>query len=170
MKKLTLSILVVGAAIGLATESLAQQPGPKGGQGGGQFGRPGQGGQRRVGGMRRLQEVNKKIFAQLGLNADQKKKIEALDKKSAAKMQDLMKDFKPGGDMSGMRDKFRAVREDYNKGLKSILTPAQLKKYEELRKAEMQKMRQQFGGGRGFGGGRPGGAPGPGGGARGGGN
>lgn len=160
MKKIALTLIVMGAAIGLASESFAQAAGPRGGQGGPGQGGPGGpgGGQRRGGGMRRMQEVQAKILTQLKVTPAQKTKIDALNKKTQAKMQDLRKDFKPGGDMSGIREKFRGLQEEHKKGLKGILTAEQFKKFETMQKAEMAKLRQQRGQGGpgGPGAGRPG--------------
>jgi Spy/CpxP family protein refolding chaperone len=158
MKKLALTLVVVGAAFGLASETFAQAAGPRGGAPGqagpGQRGPGGPGGRMRGGGMRRLQEMNNRIFAQLKLTPAQKTKVEALNKKTGAKMQEMMKGFQPGGDRQAMMAKFRGVQQEHRKELMKILTPEQGKKYEALVKAEREKMRRE----RGMGG--PGGAPG----------
>ena len=65
----------------------------------------------------------------------------------------------PGGGRpqltQAQRDKMKALREEYTKGLKAVLTPTQFTNYEKGMKDMMAKMRAQFGGG-------PGGPGGPG--------
>jgi Spy/CpxP family protein refolding chaperone len=97
------------------------------------------------GGMRRMQEVNKKVMDQLNLTADQKKKVDELQKKTQTKMEGLRKEFKPGGDNAGLRDKFMAINQEHRKALMAILNADQKKKYETLMKAEMEKFRQNRG-------------------------
>ncbi|MGV3615305.1 MAG: Spy/CpxP family protein refolding chaperone [Fimbriimonas sp.] len=172
MKKLALTLIALGATLGLAGETFAQAAGPRGGaQGGpGQGGPGGPGGRMRGGGMRRMQEMQAKIFAQLKVTPAQKTKIDALNKKTQAKFQAMMKDFKPGGDREAIRKKFRGVQDEHRKEMDKILTPDQRKKYDTLMKAERAKMRSMRGGPGGPGArpggpgagapGRPGGRPG----------
>lgn len=138
MKK-TLSLVALLAVC--ATAAFAQQPGtsPKG------PGRPGGPGMMRGPGAR-MGKMNAEIYKQLGLTADQKKKVDALDKSHMAKMKALFDSASKGGERSAMRDKFMKLRDEHEKGLFAILSDAQEKKYKTLRKATMDKMRKERGG------------------------
>jgi Spy/CpxP family protein refolding chaperone len=157
MKKLISTLVVAGAVLGLAAVSFGQAAGPKQGsagkQGAGKQGGARQGGNR----MARMAKMQEEIFAKLNLTAAQKEKIKAHNKKMAEKSKAMFEEAQknPGADRQAMMGKFRAMREESDKALKSILTADQYKKFETLRKEARDKARQQFGG-------RPGGAGGPG--------
>ncbi len=71
------------------------------------------------------------IAQDLGLTADQKAKIEPILKAHAKQMQDIRKD-----ESASREDKMakgKAVREDERKQIAAILTPEQLKKFDERR-------------------------------------
>lgn len=147
MKKLLLAI-VIAATLGVGTAAFGQAAGPKGGVAPG--GQVGAGGGRMGGGLKRMQKMRDDAFAQLNLNADQKKKVKALDDAQAAKIKKMMADAqKPGADRSKMRDSFMAMRKDYQKSLGGILTKDQMKKYDALLKAAREKFRAQRGAGKG---------------------
>jgi len=139
MKKLLTLGAIAVIGMGLTVSSNAQAPGPGGPGGRLQAGQGGPGGGRM---MMRLGETQKKILGQLDLSADQKKKIEALDKKTKTSMEKLMKE---PGDRQAKGPKMREIMQSHREDLNKILTPAQQKKYQELMKAEMQKMRDQRG-------------------------
>jgi len=166
MKKLLLIVSIAGAAFGLVGASIAQGPGPRGPQGGppGRMGGPGGGMRMGPGGFAQFAErrakMEKEMFAKLKLSPDQAKKVAALQKARDAKMKKLMDGMKPG-DMGGMREKMRPIRDEYQKGLDGVLKPDQKKKLDDLRKEMRAKMGGPGGpGGRGPGG--PGGFGGPG--------
>jgi Spy/CpxP family protein refolding chaperone len=69
-----------------------------------------------------------KIAEELGLTADQKAKAEPIFKEQAKKMQG-MRDLPP----DERREKMKAMREENHKALAEILTPEQLKKFDEMR-------------------------------------
>ncbi|RYG32905.1 hypothetical protein EON81_19540 [bacterium] len=138
MKKLAiLAFLAVGVA-----SAFAQQPGPRPG------GPGAPGGPRRMGMPgQRMTKMNEEIYKQLNLTADQKKKVAALDKSYMEKGKKAFEASK--GDFRAMREKTKGMREAHEKALFVILTDPQEKKYKSLRKAQMEKMRKQFGGMRG---------------------
>ncbi|MEZ0327814.1 MAG: hypothetical protein ACAH95_18110 [Fimbriimonas sp.] len=143
MKKLISTLIIAGAAFGLVSASFAQTAGPK--QGGpGQRGPGGPGGGR----MARMGKMQEEVLAKLNLTADQKKKIEAHNKKMGEKMKTMFESAQknPGADRTEMRKKFMAMREEGDKGMKAILTAEQWKKFETLRKEAREKARKQFGG------------------------
>lgn len=141
MKKLTLAIFVA-----LVT-AVAMAQGPGGGQRGpGGPGGPGGRGGQRMDPKARLQQMVK----DLSLTADQTKKVEALQKK----MMDTMTKLRSApGDRSSKMDQFKKMRDEFNGGMKKILTPAQQAKFEKMQKERMNRR----------GGGGPGGPGGPGG-------
>lgn len=148
MKK---KVVMVAAALLLGTASFAQTAGPRGGAPGaaGQ-GQRGQA-QRGAGGM----QIEKNVFDKLGLSAAQKQKIEALQKNQAAKMKEMRDKAKASGakpDRTAMQASMKKMREEHLASLKSILTPAQFTKYQELMKAEMEKFRKEHAGQAGAGG------------------
>ena len=159
-------VLMIAAALLLGAMSFAQGAGPKGGA----PGAAGQGkGQGKGGGMMRMGgargEIEKKVFAQLGLNAAQKTKVAALQKSQQDKVKAAFAGMKPPAQgqkpdqatMQKMQATMKKLRDGYQTGLKGILTPAQYTKYQTLMKAEMDKWRKDHPGG-------PGGKPGGGGG------
>ncbi|HMS54134.1 MAG TPA: hypothetical protein PKA27_01915 [Fimbriimonadaceae bacterium] len=132
-------------ALAMASMSFAQAAGPKGGAGkpgaGVQKGAPGGGpGAGRQGGMRRGMGMNEEMMAKLGLSADQKKKIEALNKKTQDQMKAVFEGSK--GDREKAREKMRPIMENQRNEMKKILTPAQQAKLEQLRKEMIEKFRK----------------------------
>jgi Spy/CpxP family protein refolding chaperone len=65
---------------------------------------------------------------ELDLTADQKAKLGPILKEQAKKMQEL-RDLSP----EERREKGRALREENHKALATVLTPEQLKKFDEMR-------------------------------------
>jgi Spy/CpxP family protein refolding chaperone len=106
------------------------------------------------------------IFAQLNLSPAQKKKIMAMRAERDAKMKKAMAAAPKGGDPRAAFQAMRPIGQEYRKQIETVMNPTQKAKYEDLRKAQMAKMRAAFGGGRGGPGGGPGGR-GPGGPGRG---
>ncbi len=97
------------------------------------------------------------ILNQLGLNAAQKKKAKVLTGKFGAQAKAVFAQRKPGEDFGAMRTKFKPIRDQYQKALAKVLSPAQMAKYTKLR----EEMRGRFGGmGRPGGPGASGGPPG----------
>ncbi|HOO84602.1 MAG TPA: hypothetical protein PLS94_08570 [Prolixibacteraceae bacterium] len=78
----------------------------------------------------------------LGLNAEQTKKVEALNKKYSEKMSEM---FQNAGeaDRSKFFEKMQTIREEKNKELKGILTDEQYKKHIELEEQRMQQRRDR---------------------------
>ncbi len=162
MKKILTLVGIVAMLGAFATASFAQKPGP-GGQGGKTGSGKGPGGPGGPGQGRGLQmrKMQGELLAKLGLSADQKAKIAALDKKYQADMQALMKNGNPRDNM----DKFRALSKTHREAVGKVLTAAQKAKYEQLMKEMREKMMKDRGGkgpggpGKG-GGGKPGGGTG----------
>ncbi|RYG42681.1 hypothetical protein EON79_18405 [bacterium] len=132
MKKILIAAMLT---VGL-TSAFAQQAGPSGGQTGKQTGVV-------KGDKKRMAELTAEIYAKLNLTAEQKKKIEDMDKAHAAKVKEARKAGKD--DKEGWREKNKALREEHEKGLNAILTTDQQKQYKELRKEAMKKMRKERG-------------------------
>ncbi|HLO99006.1 MAG TPA: hypothetical protein VK171_10465, partial [Fimbriimonas sp.] len=172
--KLFVATAIVGA---LSVSAFAQGAGPAG-QKGGAKGGPAQGGPG-GGGMRRMGDMDGEILAKLNLTDAQKSAIKKLKESMKTKMEALMKSAAPKGDGKAdknkggpaaggpgarrmqmspeLRQKFTAIRDDYQAGLKKTLTPKQFGEYEKAVKEMREKMRQQFGN-RGPGAGGPAGA------------
>lgn len=131
MNKLLSLIAATALLASVSVFAVAQDAGPRGV-------RPGQGanqGQR----MNRLQEINKRVLAQLNLTADQKTKIAALDKKMTEDVRKLMQDRgKPE-----TREKMQALMKKHREDMLKVLTPAQRAEYQKLMKAEMDKLRKE---------------------------
>ena len=88
------------------------------------------------------------MVTDLGLNADQTKKVEAVIKTYSDKRMKMFQENRDkGGDWTQMREKMTAMRDEENKELKPILTEDQMKKYLELEQKRMEERRQRFGGG-----------------------
>jgi Spy/CpxP family protein refolding chaperone len=95
-----------------------------------------------------IKRQTEQMVKDLGLNDSQKTKIEALNKKYGAKMGEVFQSA--GGDREKVREKMTAMRTEKDAELKTILTPEQFTKYQELEKKRMEERRQN-------GQGRPGG-------------
>jgi len=76
------------------------------------------------------------MATRLELNADQKTKVQAVFETEMKKMRELRAD--QSASREELRPKAQAIREDSNKQLKTILTPAQFEKWEKMR----QELRQ----------------------------
>lgn len=68
------------------------------------------------------------LLAVPGLNADQKAKLAAQGKATAAKQQELIQSAQ--GDFQGIREKMTALQEETAAGIKKILTPDQAKQFD----------------------------------------
>lgn len=147
MKKLMQLLGIATLAVAVMVPAMAQDAGPRGGKGQKAEGREG----RQMG---RMQEVNKKILAQLDLSAEQKEKIKALEEATRAELEKSRPG--PDGDRQQARQKMAEIQRNHREKLMAILTPAQRTKYQELWRAEMEKMRKERGGKPGQ---RPAGAP-----------
>lgn len=132
MKKLITTFVVAGAVLGLSAVSFSQQAGAQG-QDTKQKGQK----QRQGGRMGRMGKMQGELLAKLNLNEDQKKKVEAQNKKTAEQVKKLMAENKDG-DRSKMMEKFKSIRDENDKALKGILTADQWKKFEASRE-EMRK-------------------------------
>ena len=158
---LAIATTVLAASLMVAQASAQRgEGGPRPGMGGGPGG---PGGQR---GGNRMLDMDKKILDGLKLTADQTAKVKALKTKVGDKMKAMRAKMgpPPGGPPAGgppaggppkmddaQRQKMRAamqgIRKEYTDGLAKILTKAQKATYDAQMKAEMDKMRAQFGGG-----------------------
>ncbi|MBX3112789.1 MAG: hypothetical protein KF857_12375 [Fimbriimonadaceae bacterium] len=160
MKNLIKTLIVSGAVMALATASIAQSAGPRGGAG---QGRPGGANGQQM--MKQRQEMMNKIYDQLKLTADQKKKIEALNKDRMAKMQKMFGQGRPAGGANGRppandqrRAEMQKMQKDYEASLKKIMGDSKYAEYQKLLKAAREKARaNRPGGGGGAGGARRGG-------------
>ncbi len=81
-----------------------------------------------------------RLKEQLKLTADQVEKITELDKKNAEKMsaeptrtREQMQQM-TDAQRTAMRERFQQIRDEYNEGMKAILTAEQWKTYEEMNK------------------------------------
>lgn len=81
------------------------------------------------------------------LDADQETKVQALNLKSANKMNEMRKSG--GGDRDAMREKMKTIRDDQNKEMKKVLSDDQWKKYEKYMEEQRKQRGQRGGGGRG---------------------
>lgn len=137
--KRTLSLIIAAAALGLSGAAIAQDAGPKGGA-------PKQGNQGGNRGPRmnwkRMQEIQKEILAQLNLTADQKKKVEALNKKTADALMALRE---KQGDRQAMRAEMRKINDAHRDEFKSILTKEQHQKYRQLMQQKLKELREKEG-------------------------
>jgi len=136
MKNILHLIIATTLLAGLTVSALAQEAGPRRGQGAQAGAGAGQRGQ-----MGRLGEVQKKVLAQLDLTTDQKSKIAALDKKTKEEAMKLMQ----GGRTPETREQMQDLTKKHREAMLKILTPAQRTKFQELMKAEMKKIREQAG-------------------------
>src|SRR5262245_32836487 len=78
-----------------------------------------------------VQQRVERLSSELNLDADQKTKVTALLEKQAKQRREIMGDTSLPRDER--RDKMRALMQDENKEMKSILTPEQLEKWKKLR-------------------------------------
>jgi Spy/CpxP family protein refolding chaperone len=94
---------------------------------------------------------------QVGLTADQKKKIEALKGKYQPKIQAVQKKYEPEARrlqqaIAALQQKankeLKPLADQYQKEIDAILTPAQRAKIKQMNEAQMKAMQQQGGGGR----------------------
>ncbi len=94
----------------------------------------------------RAKQQTAQIKEAVGLNADQEKKVLALNTEQGKKQSKMFEEMQGGGgDMEGMREKMTAMREETNKKMKEILTADQWTKYEKWQ--EERRSRGGFGGG-----------------------
>ena len=85
----------------------------------------------------RLEQLDK----QLQLTADQKTKLKTYFEGERKKMQDMRADTSLTREQR--QEKMKAVREDLNKEMKSVLTPEQFTKWEKERDKMREEMKQK---------------------------
>jgi len=90
-----------------------------------------------------VKRQTERMVEDLGLNADQTKKVEDLNRKYGAKMGELFQSAQ--GDREGMRAKMDKLREEKDAELKLILTEEQFVKYLEIEKKRREEFRQRAG-------------------------
>ncbi|MCC7501867.1 MAG: hypothetical protein IT229_05015 [Flavobacteriales bacterium] len=88
----------------------------------------------------RATDRTEKMSAELGLNADQKTKVQAAN---LAFTQALAATKEQGADKEAMRTKAKELKVQRDAELKGILTPEQFAKMEELRKAKHTEMKEK---------------------------
>lgn len=88
----------------------------------------------------RATDRTEKMTTELGLNADQKAKVQAAN---LAFTQALATTKEEGADKEAMRAKAKELKVQRDAELKGILTPEQFAKMEELRKAKHTEMKEK---------------------------
>ena len=78
---------------------------------------------------------------QLSLDSSTVKKVAAIFEKYQKQMMDKRNELQ--GDMDGMRAAMTELREQQTKDITALLTKEQAKKYEEIMKAQMQRMQNR---------------------------
>lgn len=149
MKRILTMMTVVGTVALMASSAYAQNAGPR------------QGGQRGQGGMRqnpefakKMAEVHTKVMKQVGLTADQQKKVEAANKKQQEANQKMFAEMQKAREAGKQpdREKMQADRKKITDAHKAELVKVMGKEkhaqYEKLLRAEMQKLMEEMGMGR----------------------
>ena len=119
MKNNMLSILLAASVISsgvLSVEAYAEDAAPKMPS----FGQP-------MDPVQMRQKMQQKMADELGLTAEQQKQVEAMNAKSKADMEPLMKEMKD------LREKMDAKRRSNMEEFEKILTPEQKEKFEALK-------------------------------------
>ena len=101
------------------------------------------------------------ITKALGLNDKQAEQMTKLQAEQRAAFGKLMAEARESGNREGFREKFGALRDEYQKKMRAILTEEQAKKMDEMRRRPQGRPGQRPGGeGKGRPGKRPGGGKG----------
>jgi len=87
-----------------------------------------------------------RLAKQLGLTDEEKTKVQALYEKQNADREKLRSE-NPSLDREQMRAKFDEMRKNEDVEMAKILSPESLKKYQEYRKVQLEKMKQRMEGG-----------------------
>lgn len=153
MKKLglILVVLMLVAGTNYAQErGGGQRPSQAGGQRQGQ-GSPNSQGRQNMSPAELVASQTKRLVDELKLNKDQEAKITAIYKKSSANNTTDMQKMRDASDAerTKMRETMQKARDQQEKDIKAVLTPAQLKTYEESLK---NRQGGRMGGQGGFGG------------------
>jgi Spy/CpxP family protein refolding chaperone len=81
------------------------------------------------------------LTEELALSDDQANQIRPLLEAQAEKRQKLFSESSSGGDRRAMREQMRAIHEETDRQIESILTPEQVEQFQELRKRMRGKKR-----------------------------
>jgi len=81
------------------------------------------------------------LTQELALSDDQANQIRPILEAQAEKRQKLFSESPSGGDRRAMREQMRAIHEETDKQIESILTPEQVEQFQELRKKMRGKKR-----------------------------
>ena len=138
MKKNRILILAFGFIFCLSVS--AQNPMPGNGEPKGQKPEMRQGGERQ---QMTPQMRAERMAKQLGLTDDEKTKVQALYEKLNADREKFRKD-NASLDREQMRAKFDEMRKNEDAEMAKILSPESLKKYQDFRKEQMEKMKQRM--------------------------
>ncbi len=84
--------------------------------------------------------VEREILAKMNLSNTQKSRLKELIAKHTEEAKALRAEAKTSTDKSALREKHKAMRQEYLKAISGILTPAQLEQYKALHKEYFQKL------------------------------
>jgi Spy/CpxP family protein refolding chaperone len=133
MKNLLATLAIATVFVGVASTANAQAAGPKT-QGNTSVAQEHE---------RNRADIHRDIMAQLNLSQDQKKKIRALHKENKAKNAALKEELEKSNASDEVRkQKQLALRKDQQAALRALLTADQQKKFDDLMKEEIKKLRQ----------------------------
>ena len=136
MKKLLLLIALSSFAFGTAALSFAQDAGPQGGHLQGK--RP-----PRRAPIKVMEQFQKDVLASLDLSADQKSKIDALNKDLDDKIKTIITENKGTTGNKNIGSQRRQVLVAYNDSLKDVLGPDLWRQYREGMLAKMKDAREK---------------------------
>lgn len=145
MKKILTLITTAALAGSLATAAFAQAAGPKNGGGQGQGlgqDRQGQGPLQNRARLGQMQKINQEILAKVNLNKRQQTKLEAAQKKLQEGLKELMAKARESQDRAALREGAQKLQTEYRETLKATLNEQQMKQYQELMRAALEKMRK----------------------------
>lgn len=131
MKKILTIAATLSAAILMTTSALAQQAGPRGGQG-----RPG--GEQMQERRQKMEKIEKDVLKSLNLTTAQQKQIDALKKSRQKKTQELRSKAQ-NGDRQALRGEMQKIQKDFRDGMKKIMGEQKYKVYTEKLQAAMKK-------------------------------
>ncbi len=141
MKNNRILLLAFGFIFGLTLS--AQDQIPHNGEQRGQKPEMRQGGERH---QMTPQQRAERLAKQLGFTDEEKTKVQALYEKQNTDREKLRSE-NTSLDREQMRAKFEEMRKNEDAEMAKILSPESLKKYQEFRKAQMEKMKQRIEGG-----------------------
>ncbi|MBC7450691.1 MAG: hypothetical protein H7259_04310 [Cytophagales bacterium] len=91
----------------------------------------------------KAQKLTQYMTTELGLTTEQQQKVAALNSSKATQLAAIKTKY--NGDMKAAQTELKPIKQQYNTSLKTILSPEQFTKWEQIKKQKKEEYKQKQG-------------------------